>query len=539
MPIGILWAQNDTAAYYWVQFKYKGSSSYSLSNPEAYLSSKSIARRKKYQLTIDSVDLPVNPAYINLVQSKGVKVIKKSKWLNGVVITKADSLELLSIYNLPFVAQSIKISPLRKAKSYTRSELKETTKISPDIIDYGESIKQITQLKLDCLHQLNFQGQNMTIAVLDAGFYNVDKLAAFQTLRDRGGIKGTMDYVDMDQMLYDNSSTHGTMVLSCMASYLPGALVGTAPAADYYLVRTENSGTEFIIEEYNWAMGAEYADSVGADIINSSLGYTTFDDPAQDHSYEDMNGATCPSTRAADIAAGRGILVVNSAGNSGAGSWHYIGAPADGDSVLAVGAVDTLGNAVGFSSYGPSSDNQIKPDVSARGLNAWVITSQGEVMKANGTSFASPIMAGAAACLWQSLPDKSNMQIMQLLREKSNHYLTPDDRIGYGIPDLCNAYWESTAPAIVVETTDTPQLIPNPVDQSITIVYHSSKYENIHIELFDTAGKKLYDKTYKVESGYYYKYDLATPAELKSDGMYLIHFTTDSQQFTLKAIKAK
>lgn len=539
MPIGMLLAQSDTSAYYWIQFKYKGSSSFSLSHPEDYLSSKSMARRERYHINIDSTDLPVNPAYISLVKSKGVVIVKKSKWLNGIVITKADSLDLLAINALPFVAQGKKISPLKKLKTYTRAELKETAKISPDIIDYGESTKQITQLKLDCLHQLNFQGQKMTIAVLDAGFYNVDILDAFKTLRERGGIKGTMDFVDMDQMLYDNCATHGTMVLSCMAAYLPGKIVGTAPAADYYLVRTENSGTEYIIEEYNWAMGAEYADSVGADIINSSLGYTTFDDHNEDHTYSDMDGATCPSTRAADIAAGRGILVVNSAGNSGASTWHYIGAPADGDSVLSVGAVDTLGNVVGFSSYGPSADGQIKPDVSARGLNAVIVTSQGEVTKGNGTSFASPIMAGAVACLWQSLPNKTNMEIIALLHEKSNFYTTPNDRIGYGIPDLCNAYWESTAPPAVIETTDTPQLIPNPVDQSITIVYHSSKNETVQIELFDTSGKKLTEKTYKVESGYYYKYDLATPAELKSDGMYLIHFTTDSQQFTLKAIKAK
>ena len=258
-------------------------------------------------------------------------------------------------------------------------------------------------LKGDILHNRDLKGKGKLIAILDAGFSRVDEMIAFEELFAENRILGTKDFVQRNNNVFDEH-THGMMVLSTMGAENKGQIIGTSPEASFWLLRTEDVDSENLIEEYNWLCAAEFADSVGADIINSSLGYTTFDDAGQNHTYTDMDGRTAPVSIAATIAAQKGMIVVNSAGNSGSGSWHFIGAPADADSILSVGAVDENADFAWFSSYGPSFDGRVKPTVVAQGRNTIVATSNNGTLTGNGTSFSSPIVAGLSACLWEAHP---------------------------------------------------------------------------------------------------------------------------------------
>ncbi len=329
--------------------------------------------------------------------------------------------------------------------------------------DYGQAFNQINMLNGIPLHDLGLDGAGMTIAVLDAGFLNADVIEAFDSLWLNNQIIGYKDFVSPLAPDIFDSHYHGTMVLSTMGANLPTEMVGTAPKADYWLLRSEDGATEYLIEELNWASAAEFADSLGADIINSSLGYTTYDDPAQDHTYEDMDGNTTPITIAADLAASKGILVVNSAGNSGSSSWHYIGAPADGDSVFTIGAVNSSGNYASFSSTGPTYDDRIKPNVVAQGQGSTVISAySGNVTSGNGTSFSSPITAGMVACLWQAHPNKKNTEIMEAIQQSASQALNPDSLLGYGIPDYFAAHSTLSLPVIHTINLDIKVFLEGP-----------------------------------------------------------------------------
>jgi len=329
-----------------IQFTDKDNSPYTISNPSAFLSQEAIDRRNDQGISIKLNDLPVNPVYIDSVKSAGVTLLNRSKWFNSITIDTTgtnDSLVLDKIQSFSFV---VEVESVGKWKSSTiwgelgwdkwEMEKSSTIPIASSLItsDYGQSFNQISMVGGEILHEQGYKGQGMTIAVLDAGFYKVDALGAFDSLWANNQILGTWDFVDGEAEVFENGP-HGMWVLSVMAANLPGQLVGTAPEANYWLLRTEAPG-ENIIEEDNWVAAAEFADSAGADIFNTSLGYTTFDDPGQNHTYADMDGNTTRITIGADIAASKGILVVNAAGNQGGTGWKYIAAPADGDSVLAV-----------------------------------------------------------------------------------------------------------------------------------------------------------------------------------------------------------
>jgi subtilisin family serine protease len=301
--------------------------------------------------------------------------------------------------------------------------------------DYGFGYTQIHMLGGDLMHEMGYRGQGKVIAILDAGFLNANTLSVFDSIWQNNQVLGTHDFVRGGDIQFDEH-VHGAMVLSCMAANSPGQLIGTAPKASYWLLRSEDGATEYIIEEYNWVSAAEYADSVGADIINSSLGYTEFDDPALNHTYADMDGNTAVCTRGADMAARKGILVVNSLGNEGSSQWYYLSAPSDGDSVMGIGAVDGSGVYASFSSHGPSYDGRVKPDVVAQGSGVAIVDPySGSITFGGGTSFSSPITAGMVACLWQANPSLNNMQIAQAIKQSASQYENPDDMLGYGIPD--------------------------------------------------------------------------------------------------------
>ncbi len=437
---------------YHIRFTDKDNSPYSIENPLEFLSQRAIDRRANQNIAIVENDLPVNPAYISSIAGTGVTILNVSKWMNSLTIYTTDQNALDAIDAFPFVQSTSKSSTFKplsqKEKSskpffenetygeFQESKEENAIKGTQSNYDYGSALNQIQMLNGDSLHDLGYDGAGMIIAVLDAGFLNVNSLTVFDSLWDNGQILGSKDFVDPQSPNIYGSHYHGCMVLSTMGGNLPGEMVGTAPKADYWLLRTEDGDTEYLIEELNWVSGAEFADSLGADVINSSLGYTTFDDSNQNHTYEDMDGNTAPITIGADIAASKGILVCNSAGNSGNGSWHYIGAPADGDSVFSIGSVNGSGIYTYFSSTGPTYDGRVKPNVVAKGQGTTIVNPwTGAIYTGNGTSFSSPVTAGMVTCLWQANPTKSNMEIMQVVEQSASQANSPDSLLGYGIPN--------------------------------------------------------------------------------------------------------
>jgi len=424
---------------YLVYFKDKAGSSYSTANPQQYLSARAIARRQRQHIAITERDFPPNTSYIQSIKNLGATVLYKTRWLNGVLV-QTNSTTLSQILALPFVRGIEGNGDIRNARISTEnlSKNKESKWGSTTTEGYGFSENQVKMLCADSMHSAGYRGEGMLIGVLDGGFQKANIHPSLQPLFVENRVVSTFDFVDNETDVYDDHS-HGTNVLSCMASYRPDTLIGTAYKASYVLLRTEDDLSETKIEEAYWVFGAEYADSLGVDIINSSLGYSEFDNPAQNYTYSQMNGDVALSTRGADLAAQVGILVVVSAGNSGNNPWQHITAPADGDSVLAVGAVNPAGIRTGFSSTGPSADGRIKPDVAAQGSSVVVATPSGGYAYSQGTSFAAPLLAGMAAGFWQAHPNLTNVQVMDYLKQSSSQAQAPDNLLGYGIPNFKKA----------------------------------------------------------------------------------------------------
>lgn len=438
---------------YIVKFKNKAGTPFTLSNPSAYLSARSVARRTRYNIAIDSTDLPITPRYIDSVRLAGaVTILNVSKWLNQVCFQTSDAAALTKINSFTFVAGTVSpVGSRLQSPAAVNKQLDPLNVTDPpnnyspartltDYYNYGQSFGQVHLHNGEFLHNHGFHGEGMQMAIMDAGFFHYLSLPTFDSARNNGQILGTWDFVAGNTSV-DEDHTHGMQCLSAIAANMPGTFVGTAPKTSFYLYRTEDAATENPVEEQNWAAAAERADSVGADIFSTSLGYTTFDVSSYDHTYADMNGNTTIIAKASDWAAKKGIISVIAAGNEGGNGWHYISTPADADSALTVGAVNTSRQVASFSSYGPSSDGQIKPDVAATGLNAVIASSgSGQPTLGNGTSFACPNMAGITTCLWQAFPEHSNMTVIQALQQSGDRFTNPDDRTGYGIPDSKKAY---------------------------------------------------------------------------------------------------
>jgi serine protease AprX len=450
-----VWALSLTSqaqvSRYIIKFKDKGSNSFSVQNPSAYLSQKAIDRRTRYSIVIDSTDLPVTLRYLDSVRLAGaVIILNTSKWLNAVSIQTTDNAALTKINSLPFV-QSVSGIALRSSNPVSKEDKFEIAKEQPssvlrqmnvtsDFFNYGSSFNQVHIHNGEFLHNIGLRGQNMVIGMLDGGFNNYLTVKAFDSARTNGQILGVYDFVAKDNSVNEDNP-HGMECLSTIAANIPGQFVGTAPKASFHLFRTEDASAEYPIEELNWVCGAERVDSLGGDVISSSLGYNSFDAPltAANHSYSNMNGNVTMAAIGADLAAKKGILVINSAGNEGDKVWKYIVTPADGDSVLAVGAVSVTGVTANFSSYGPSSDGQIKPDVASVGVGTIIQYPDNTIGGGNGTSFACPNIAGLATCLWQGFPEFNNMKIINAIRQSASKASSPDDRVGYGIPDMKKA----------------------------------------------------------------------------------------------------
>lgn len=434
-----------------IRLKDKGSNPYSISNPSQYLSARAIDRRTRYNIPIDSADLPITPRYIDSIRLAGaVTILNTSKWLNQIAIQTSDVAAINKISTFPFVLSTAPLAPLAPNNTPVNKQFETTSNLIPgtttqnsttaDHYSYGQSFAQVHIHNGEFLHNRGFRGQGMQMAVIDAGFLNYLNIPTFDSVRNNGQILGTWDFVTGNASVNEDHP-HGTNCFSTIAANMPGTFVGTAPKASFYLYRTEDAATEYPIEEQNWAAAAERADSLGVDICSVSLGYFTFDNAQFNYTYASMNGNTTLIARAADMAAKKGMLIVVANGNEGTTAWKFLISPADADSVLAVGAVNNSGVVGSFSSYGPSSDGQIKPNVAAVGVGAIVAnTSNGQPVSGNGTSFACPNMAGLATCLWQAFPEVNNMNIITTLQQSGNRAANPDDRTGYGIPDVKKAF---------------------------------------------------------------------------------------------------
>ena len=394
---------------YFIEFMDRFNSPYSITRPQEFLSVRSIERRQKQGIAIVQNDLPVNDTYVNELRKYNIGILTRSKWFNGVTIYCLNPAIIDSINMLPFVKHVIKNGFIRKACNYEsnykfrleEASLQYFNRVTipsnlsnnvNQIFSYGPSYNQIHMLKGDSLHKMGYRGEGKVIAILDAGFYNVDTLRTFDSLIANNQILGTKDFVYPGNNVY-KAYHHGMEVLSCIGGNIPGEIIGTAPKAKFWLLRSEDVNSENIIEEYNWVSAAEFADSVGADIINSSLGYTRFDDTLQNHTCFDMNGNSTPVTKGANLAFSKGMIVVNSAGNSGGNTWKCVSSPADGFNVLAIAAVDSNGLRASFSSTGEAT-HRVKPNVAALGKDAVVSSINGTIIYASGTSFSSPIIAG-------------------------------------------------------------------------------------------------------------------------------------------------
>ena len=430
-------AQQDTLKYR-ISLKDKAATTYSLEHPEAFLSEKAIERRRKQNLPIDSTDLPVCRKYVDEIRRQGVKIVVTGKWENFVTVSCNDSALVERIAALPFVRETEKVwiapggdGPFMATE---RDSLINRPSVHPDSI-YGLAVDQIRLSNGDKLHEEGFKGQGMTIAVIDAGFHNADKITAMQNIR----ILGTKDFVNPQSDIFAESS-HGMAVLSCIAMNRPGVMTGTAPEASFWLLRSEDEYSEHLVEQDYWAAAVEYADSVGVDVVSSSLGYFSFDVEALNYHQDQLDGRTSLISRAAKMASSKGILLFSSAGNEGGGSWGKITFPADAPDILTVGAITDRKKKSNFSSVGFTADYRVKPDVVALGTGCCVIDPTGNIRYANGTSFATPILAGLGVCLWQAFPSLTNKDIISLLQRFGSKFEQPDAELGYGIPDVYKAY---------------------------------------------------------------------------------------------------
>lgn len=499
---------------YFVYFKDKIGTPYSISQPTQFLSARSIARREKQNIAITEADLPVNPAYVADVKATGAKTFFTSRWWNGVLI-EATPITLPSITALPFVKEVIFVAPGNKLLGGRKSKYKARKQ---DTAEDPVNQFQLMQLGLDQMHLDGYRGEGISIAIFDSGFQGVDVTAPFAPLFTENRIKQTFNFVLNTNAVYELDD-HGTEVMSVMAAFSNGSYTGGAHKANYFLYLTEDVTSEYRIEEFNWAFAAERADSAGVDIINSSLGYNTFDDASMDYQPENLDGQTALITRTARKAIERGMIVVCSAGNEGSSSWKFVTPPADVVGILAVGSVTTAGVPSSFSSIGPTADNRWKPDVVALGSGTSVVKASGAIGTANGTSVASPLVASLAAGVWQAYPTLTASEVYDLITGSASRALTPTNSLGYGIP-----HYESVISSQKSLDPDVHwiSVYPNPViDASFKATLKEPKGTHLLITIYDGRGSRLVERTEVItEQNNPLTVDVGTyPA-----GLYLVQF---------------
>ena len=520
---------------YMVFFSDKDNSSYSVSNPEEFLSSKALSRRVKHALSIDESDLPVNDDYIQSVKSLGASTYFRTKWMNGILVEMIPSLvssvELLSfVTEVRLVAEGAQLLDSELIKPPTSPPFDNTPETS-NTTDTQNNMVGVSEM-----HEQHFMGEGVMVAILDSGFPNLGRIGAFSHLYDNNQIKMTKDYT-INQEYIDESHNHGLKVLSIIAAERSD-FQGIIPEANYLLFITEDTrdNTETWVEEFNWLFAAEAADSAGVDIISTSLGYSVFDDPFEDYTYEDMDGQTTIISQAAGLAFSKGILVVTSAGNAGNNAWQYITSPADHPEVLAVGGVTTDLTRVSLSSFGPNSNGDIKPDVMALGSGNSVINDEGDVQFGSGTSFSAPIVTGIAGGLLQAFPNKTNNEIADAIRASGTQSLNPDHEMGFGIPNFQIAFDILNHHENNPDVEDALLIFPNPTKDDLVTVKVNETNLGLKSQILLTSieGRILFDTE-------------ITPTEVKDNiqldlsqnkaGIYIFIMINSNGRFAKKLIK--
>ena len=520
-------AQTVYNFYYRVYLRDKGTVSPSDFTLEKLFSQRAVDRRIRIGSNDpDYRDLPVNKAYLEQITALGLKLHCTSRWMNTALFKTENQIDPNLLLSLPFVSD-VRLVKDTGAKG-TENDKLDFELNQQELPPFDRPLTMVNALPV---HNSGFTGNNTEIAVLDAGFKNADNILSLESVRERNGIIGTYDFVKKNSFVYDYHN-HGTAVLSVIAGTITGLISGSAPGADFWLLRTEDPETEFPAEEDYWIAGAEFADSAGADIISSSLGYFNFDDPSMNYKYSDLNGRMAFITRAAGVAVSRGIVVVNSAGNERNSSWIHIIAPADGDSVIAVGAVDGNNIISSFSSAGPSYDRRIKPDIVAQGVSVPVQVETSTVSRSSGTSFSCPVISGMCACVLQAVPNAAPYEIIEAVRSSADRYFHPDSLYGYGIPDftlVVNKLQEE----LLLKPTDGPLLFPNPFSGGLKVIFPEPPGQ-LRIGIFTISGETIFEKDYGEYAGRFL--ELNNLIFLRQ-GVYLIRLMTPGKTVTLKAIK--
>lgn len=522
----IVFSQQDA----WIYFNAKPNSQFYFDSPLEMLSQRALDRRLNQNIALDTKDIPIDLSYIRQVKSvEGITVMAQSKWMNAIHV-RGNSALINSLKSLAFVdkVEFADASLNQAGKIANAFKIKKQDKIEDIEINYayGSSENQIQMLNGHYLHQQNYTGSGKIIAVLDAGFPGVNTAEPFKKLRDTNQILGGYDFVRRNADFY-TGDRHGTMVLSSMGGCKENALIGTAPEASYYLFITEDNSSENPVEESLWVEAAEKADSLGVDIINTSLGYFDYDNTAYSHTYSQMNGATAFMSKGAEIAFSRGMIVVVSAGNEGATDNPHIAVPADAPSVITVGAVAPTQTKASFSSIGPSFDGRIKPDIMAQGVATVVSDQFGNIVTANGSSFSSPIMAGMIACLWQAFPNKTNGELRDLIVQSADRYHQPNTEYGYGIPDFSLALINGVSENSLAKKYFSAY--PNPTDNLVS-VYFPENFNKGKVIIYSLLGKKVLEKSFTnpLES---------ISLETLSSGIYIYKIETDAFSKSGKIIK--
>jgi subtilisin family serine protease len=519
--------ENTYNVFYRIYFRDKGTNNTGDYSSSDLLSEKAVERRKKAGIPAPDIrDIPVFSGYINQISSSGFKLHCTSRWMNTALFKTEVLKDINGLLNLPFVSD-VKIVKGVGGKSSAADKLGFEIN-EEDLPPYDQPILMLNGQNV---HNSGFDGKGILIAVLDGGFNNTENISSLEALRNRHGIKGTFDFVGNDEFVYDYH-THGTAVLSVLAGYIPGSIEGSAPGADYWLFRTEDTGSEFPVEEDFWAAAAEFADSLGADIISSSLGYYNFDDPLLDYKFSDMDGNSTFVTQAADIAASKGILVVSSAGNERNKEWIRIIAPSDGDSVLSVGAVNWEKTISSFSSAGPSADRRIKPDLVAQGVSVPIQVNASIVERSNGTSFSCPLISGMSACIMQAVPQATSSDIISSLHSASDRYFVPDSLYGYGIPDMVEGI-NQLQEKYIVNTDNQSVASPNPFSNELKIIFREVPGQLI-VEIFDINGNLLLKKDYR---DYISRTLILDDFRNFRNGIYFIRLCTQNGTFIHKVIR--
>ena len=500
----------------------KNKSSYSFTEPQKYLSARSVARRTKQSIAIDSTDLPVSETYISGIKGEGAKVIFPFKWLNAVLI-EADTSVITDIQQLSYVKSIISYSTSLPPYPTARKALVQassTGRVSVTDPYYGNAYNQINMLGINDMHQAGYHGEGMIVGIFDDGFSGAQTHHAFDSLFSNNRVKATYDIAAGGTDVY-NDGSHGTSVLSCVAACDPGKMVSGAYKASYYLFRTEVDVEETPLELFYWLKAAELADSIGIDVVSSSLGYNTFDNAAYSYTYANMDGKTTVAAEAANWCFQKGMIVTNSAGNEGTTVWKYIISPADAPGALTVGAVDANGQYASFSSVGPSADKRIKPDLAAQGVQAAVAASDGSYTTLDGTSFAAPNVCGLVVGFWQAFPGFSNAEIVKILKKSASHANNPDNLSGYGIPRF------DSAKNMALGLTDTNlsgepfTIFPNPVtNENLFIrVGPSKRGSDVTVDIYDIQSKFI---TRKILNNIGDKDEIVLNCSILSNGVYVL-----------------